>query len=312
MKKLLTLLPIAIVSMGLFFTSCKKNSTTSADLTTEFKDQSDDQARFSNETDAVANDANAAMENLGGSYAGDTPLTPQLPAPCDATIAVDTASTPRKITITYLGTNCLGNRTRTGTVVISFAPTFRWVNAGAYFTVNYQNLRITRVSDSKSILINGEKRITNVSGGKLRNLATRTTPIVHEVTSSSMNITFDDGTQRSWQIAKRRTFTYYDNGIVISVTGFGPQGGGVAEWGINRHNNSFTSAIIEPMVVKQSCNFRLVSGKIKHTGPVVTVNTTFGLDATGNPVTACPTGAFYYKLVWTGANGLSYTHIAPY
>jgi hypothetical protein len=126
-----------------------------------------------------------------------------------------------------------------------------------------------------------------------------------------MSVTFDDGTQRNWQIAKRRTFTY-DNGIVISVTGISALGNGIAEWGINRFDNSFTSAIIEPLVVKQSCDFRLVSGQIKHTGPVVTTTTTFGLDVNGSPVTSCPSGSFYYKVVWTGANGNSHTHIGAY
>ncbi len=310
MKKQITYLAIALLSTGLFFTSCKKEKATD-DTTTEVKVLADDQERFSNENDAATSDANAALENLGGSYVGDTPLTPQLPFACDATVSVDTASTPRKITITYNGSNCLGNRTRTGSIIISFAPNFRWVTAGSFYTVTMVNFKITRVSDGKSIVFNGEKKITNVSGGKLRNLATRTTPIVHEITSAGMTVTFDNGTQRSWQIAKRRTYTY-DNGIVFAVTGIAAQGGGIAEWGINRSNYSFTNAILEPMTVKQSCNFRLVSGKAQHISNGRTVTATYGLDAAGVPVTSCPTGPFYYKVVWTNAAGLSYTVIAPY
>jgi len=311
MKKQISHLMLATLSVGLFFSSCKKTETVAADAITEFQVQSDDQARFTNETDAAVNDANAAIENLGGSYAGESPLSPQLPFTCDASVTVDTANNSKTITITYSGANCFGNRTRTGVVVISFTPDFRWIRQGASYTVAFQNLKITRKSDGKYITINGNKTIKNVSGGKLRNLATRLSSIVHEVTSSAMSVTFDDGTMRNWQIAKRRTFTY-NNGIVISVTGISALGGGIAEWGINRFDKSFTSAIIEPLVVKQSCDFRLVSGQIKHTGPVVTTITTFGLDATGVPVSVCPGGAFYYKVVWTGANGNAFTHIAAY
>ena len=313
MKKQISYLSVAILSAGLFLSSCKKEKTDTTDTTTEFKVQSDDQARFSSETDAVSDDANAALENLGGTYAGERPLTPPLPFACDATVTVDTTSNPRIITITYNGLNCIGTRIRTGVVVISFSPNFRWAAAGSHYTVATQNLKITRVLDNKSITINGEKTITNVSGGKLRNLATRTTPIIHDVTSSGITVTFDDGTQRNWQIAKRRTFTY-DNGIVIAVSGMHSEGGinGIAEWGTNRAGHAFTSAILESLTVKQSCNFRLVSGKIQHTGPAVTTTTTFGLDVAGNPVTSCPIGPFYYKVVWVGLNGNTNTFIGPY
>jgi len=313
MKKQISYLSVAILSAGLFFSSCKKeNKPDTTDTTTEFKLQSDDQARFTSETDASDDDANAALENFGGSYAGERPLTPFLLFGCDASVTVDTLSNPRKITITYNGDTCInGRRSRTGTVVISFAPNFRWAEPGAQYTVSTQNLKITRLVDNKSITINGAKTITNVSGGKLRNLATRTNPIVHEVTSNGINVTFDDGTQRSWQVAKRRTFTY-NNGMVISVRGISSLGGGIAEWGTNRAGRDFTSAILEPLVVRQSCNFRLVSGKIQHVGPAVTTTTTFGLDAAGNSVTSCPVGRFFYKVVWTGPNGVPYTFIGPY
>lgn len=313
MKKQLTILSVAILSAGLFFTSCKKDNTTKTptDNSVEAKQQSDDQARFSNETDAADDDANAALENSGGSYLGETPLTPPLFLRCDATVTVDTLSNPRTITVTYNGNICLGNRTRTGTVVISFAPGFRWANVGAQYTVTYNNLKITRISDNKSITFNGSKTITNVSGGKLRNLATRNAPIVHEVRSDGLSVTFDNGSQRSWKVAKRRTFTY-DNGIVIAVTGISNLGGGIAEWGVNRNNHDFTTAIVDPLVVKQSCDFRLVSGQVLHTVTGgVTTTTTFGLDSTGAPVTSCPV-ALFYKIVWTGPNGTSLTYIGIY
>lgn len=312
MKQQISFMFVAITGVALFFTSCKKTDTNStSDATTEIQVQADDQSRFVNETDAVANDANATVENLGGTYAGESPLSPQLPFTCDATAVVDTTSNPRTITLTYSGNNCIGNRTRSGVVVISFAPGFRWVTAGSQYTVTYNNLKITRGNDKKTITINGTKTIKNVSGGKLRNLATRLTPIVHEVTSSTMSITFDNGSQRTWQVARRRTFTY-DNGIVISITGISPLGNGIAEWGTNRFNKDFTCAITEPMVIRQSCNFRLVSGQLKHTGVSATSTTTFGLDANGNPVTSCPSGLLFYKIEWTGANGNSNSHIGSY
>jgi hypothetical protein len=315
MKKQLTFMSVAILSAALFFTSCKKESTTtdSTDNATELQVQSDDEARFSNESDFADDDANAALETFGGSYAGARPLSP-LPWRCDASVTVDTVSSPRTITVTYNGDTCIGGRrSRTGSIVLSFAPGFRWAATGAQYTVTYQSLKITRLRDNKSITVNGTKTVTNVSGGKLTELASRTTPIVHTIKSEGMTVTFDNASQRSWKVARQRAFTYND-GIVIRVTGIAPStvGAGVVTWGENRFGREFKNAILEPLVIKQRCDFRLVSGTIQHTGFFVTSTTTFGLDATGAAVTGCPNGPFYYKVVWVGRNGQTYTYIGPY
>ena len=319
MKKQLSYLFIATISVGLLFSSCKKDKTNNnTDEATQLKTQSDDQARFSNETDAVANDANAEVENLGGSFNGETPITLPLPYACDATRTVDTTSTTCTITVTYTGTACLGAlRTRSGKFIISFDRGFRWNTAGAKYKVTYQDLKITRLSDNKSITINGEKTITNVSGGRLRSLTPGSTNIiVHTTTSSGMSITFDDGSVRSWQVARRRTFTNFIIGgsMNISIEGIAPQGGGVAEWGTNRFGTPFSSAITQPLVLKQfvGFGFRLVSGQIMHTRLLATSTTTFGLNASGSPVNDYRGGVLYYKLVYTGSGGNTFTFIAPY
>lgn len=315
MKKTINSLTLAaLLTAGLFFSSCKKTDVNNSDNTateTELKTQSDDQERFTVETDAAADDANAALENSGISNVGESPTTPPLPTVCDYTVTVDTTVTPRTITINYTGSGCLGNRSRTGKIIVSFAPNFRWSQAGATYSITYQDLKITRKSDNKSITLNGAKTVTNVSGGRLRNLASRVDPIIHEIKGSDMTVTFDNGTQRQWQLARRRTFSY-DNGIVIAISGIGTASEGAAEWGTNRFGKDFIHAILQPLTVKQSCDFRLVSGQTKHTVGAFSSTVTFGLDAAGNPVTSCPSDDFYYKAVWTLANGQTYTLIAPY
>ena len=78
----------------------------------------------------------------------------------------------------------------------------RWRNPGAALTVTIQNLKITRIRDNKSITINGSHTITNVSGGLLFNLPALGT-ITHTITSSGMSVTFDDGSQRTWQVGNK-------------------------------------------------------------------------------------------------------------
>lgn len=299
------LIAFAIITFTAGLTSCKKdnNSTNSIDTTTEAKTQADDQAFFSNETDIATNDANASLDISGGSY-NETPTginSPILALSCDATTTVDTTSNPRTITITYNGTNCNLNHTRSGSVIVSFASGFRWGAVGAQLTVKFVNLKVTRTADGKSIVINGTRTITNVSGGLLKNLATIDS-VEHKIDDTNMSITFDNGAQRTWETHFTRVFKY-DNGIVISTTG------NIS--GKNRFNDDFTCTILQPLVVKQNCNFRLVSGQAQHTGPKLSATITFGLDVNGNPVNSCPL-LFYLKVVFTGSNGNTVSYLLPY
>lgn len=307
MKAKHALLIVTALSVSLFFSSCQKDSSDgNEDVSTEASAHNDDESRVSTEIDAVANDADLVLESTAGFYARD----PQSII-CDATIAVDTMSNPRTITITYNGTNCLGNRTRTGVIVISMAQGVRWKNAGASVSLTFQNFKITRVSDNKSITINGTKTYTNVSGGLLLNLASLNT-ITHTITSSNMSITFDNSSQRTWQIARQRVFTY-NNGVVITTTGTHTEGNitGVAEWGTNRFGRAFTTSIATPVVIRQDCSFRITGGKVTHTLPAFTSSATFGLNAQGNPTT-CPAGNFYLKLEWATTNSNTYSTLIPY
>ena len=126
MKARILSLVVIILPSLVFFTSCQKDKGNITDYTNESSVHSDDQSRFSNELDAVANDANVTLETTTG-FSGRGEQVQSLI--CDATIVVDTSSNPRTITITYNGTNCLPGRTRTGVIVISMAQGVRWKNA---------------------------------------------------------------------------------------------------------------------------------------------------------------------------------------
>lgn len=304
------LLPVITLAVFTTFTSCKKDSAPSTDPTTEMTTHADDQSQVSSQIDAVSNDASLAVES-SAAYTGHIEGTLGLNLNCDATATFDSTSNPRKITITYNGTTCNGSFNRSGTVVVSMAAGVHWKDQGASITVTYQNLKVTRLSDNKSITISGSHTITNVSGGLLITLP-NVQSITHIVSSSGMSITFDDGTQRTWQVATRRVFTY-NNGIVLTITGNYSNGTteGIAEWGTNRFGHEFVTTITQPLTIRQDCNFRLTSGEVKHTG-FGTATATFGLDVTGNP-TSCPaTGHYYFKLTWAGPNGASASAILPY
>jgi hypothetical protein len=313
--------------------SCKKDTSASGDnSTSNISTTGDDEEQVSSESDIVSNDVNSALSgqsdfsgslNSSVAEAGNTEVNGVNGSQgisglinvhllvCDATITYDTANGQRVVTIVYDGTNCWGNRTRTGTVTITMPKGQRWKDAGATATVTVDKLTITRKRDGKSIVINGTKSFTNVSGGLLKDLSSLHT-ITHTITGN-LKVDFPSGANRTWNVSKQRVFTY-DNGIVITTTGNYSDGtdNNIAEWGTDRFNDPFKSLISAPKVIRQDCDFRLVSGQntlitSKGTGVI-----TYGLDANGDP-TGCPgTGNYYFKLVWTGVGGKVYTIIWPY
>lgn len=311
--------------------ACNKNNSTRSGNDTgsdEIQTQADDQSQASYESDAVDEDANTVLysqASLSGntsssSLSGTTVLgndATEVNGPitnliCDATVTVNAGADTRTVTITYNGTNCLGNRSRTGTVEISIPSGVYWKNAGAAVTINIKNLKITRVRDNKSIVLNGTKIITNVSGGLLLDLSSLGS-ITHTISSDNMSITFSNGSQRAWHIAKQRVFTY-NNGIVITTTGTHTDGAntGISEWGTNRFGVAFTALIAQPMVIRQDCDFRLTSGQYVIIRNDNTSTLTFGLDANGE-ATSCPgTGTYYFKVVWINSGGVTITKILPY
>jgi hypothetical protein len=323
----------ALCTIALFglVISCSKDNNSANNNQSTVQTQADDQNMVSSEADIMASDVNTALsgsssingessntihsgmvsvnsvnETLGTDSTSNALI-------CDASIVVDTTVNPRTLTITYNGTNCWGNRTRTGTVVVSIAQGMHWKDVNAVVNIAVQNLTIKRISDGKTIILNGTRTMTNVSGGSMTELATLGA-ITHTL-ADNFSITFADNLVRTWQVSKQRLFTY-SNGIVMTTTGTHNDGinSDVAEWGTNRFGTAFESLITVPKVFRQDCDFRLVSGQNQILrSDSLNSTITYGLDATG-AATGCPgTGNYYLEVTWTFPNGKSTTPIIlPY
>ena len=202
MKKTLLFVYLSAFALLINLAACKKEGSKNND-NDQITAHSDDQEQFSTEIDAVANDADVVNESnppFTGRYQGA-----QGPVICDANVTINIASDPRTITITYDGTVCPGAfHKRTGTVIISMPANVQWKNAGAAVTVTVQNLKITRLSDNKSITINGSQVYTNVSGGLVLSLLQPGASLTHSITSDGISVTFDNGSQRNWKVSKQR------------------------------------------------------------------------------------------------------------
>lgn len=310
MKMNLRSLPVFALAIATTFTACKKDNTPPTDATPEIQAHAEDQNRISANLDDVMNEVNGALETIP-TFSGRVQSGQNTNSPCNVTAVADTSNNTWKITLTYNGNDCAGTHFRTGTVIVSTPAGTRWKNAGAAVTVTLQNFKVKRLSDNKSITLNGSQTFTNVSGGLVINLAS-VQNITHTIVSNNMSVTFDDNTQRTWNVARKRMFTY-ENGVVMAIHGIGTNGAitNAAEWGMNRFGHAFTTSITQPLVFRQDCNGRLTAGEIKHQG-FATATATFGLDKNGAP-TSCPgAAAYYYKLTWTGPGGNSVSAILPY
>lgn len=319
---------LALAISGAVVACSKNNKSSSSDSSSDLQTQSSDQTQVSNENDAIFSDVElslASQYNFNASAtvnghvtsfgAGRDTLKSVV---CDASVVAIFGNNTDSLILTYNGSdNCSFGRIRKGTAIVTWAANSNWSEQGATLTVTIKDLKITRSSDGKSITLNGTHVYTNTSGGDLMSLMySDVQSVTHTVTSDNMSITFDNGSTRTWSVARQRVYTYND-GYVATTSGLHTDGSttGISEWGTNRFGNSFETVIDpnNPLVLTQNCYYRLTSGQISIIRPAVTTTITFGLDASGNP-TSCPAedASFYFKLVYEGSGGKSYTFILPY
>lgn len=286
---------ILFIAIGISFSSCNKDKVDeSAPDTSTLQQLSKDESEIQTASDDAINDVDGVLSD-GTSKSRWKPLNSTLDS---ANIVGDTIT----YTITFNGVNKTGKLSRTGVIKIKKSISTNWKTAGDKVFITFINFKVTRVSTTKSITFNGTKLFTNVSGGILKLLGNGFTQVIHEV-SGSLSITFDDGTIKAWNIARRKTFTGTPGQFVLTVEGFGTSGTytNLETWGVNRNNETFYSKINTPVVIKETCGWDPVSGIISHeiTSNSSSAIITFGYDNNNQPVTSastiCPTK---YKLDW--------------
>lgn len=286
--------------------SCKKEKNDPTDTATLNQEQASDAEDVSASSDAVDDDVDNVM-SLSSLKSSETQALP-----CN--VSIDSSQLAnKKVTLTFNGDNCAGTRTRTGKIVVSLTNGTKWSDAGAVITVTYTDLKIVRKATGRYIILNGTKTHTNVSGGLVKNLGSNGTPttIVRKIASDNMSITFTNGAQRTWHVARTRTFTKVNGSLVISISGFGEADGksNLVEWGTNRRGNDFYTQITTPILMSQDCDYQPSAGVKVHYVGLRTVTTTLGTDSNGVPVVSgC---ADYYSITWVGVDGTK-TVILPY
>ncbi len=305
MKKRFVFFCILAAAFVIGFTSCKKEKQPTINEETEVSVVADDEMLFSSDIESLNLDLALLLEMQSEMF---SPRNQEQPEPiCGATAQFDQSFS--KITVTFNGNTCDAGRKRSGKIIVTLPADLNWGATGAVISLQFSDYKITRLSDNKSIIINGVQKYTNSTGGWLATLEDGYF-IMHAITSDGLSIKFDDGATREWKVSKNRTIVKVDGKWMISIEGTHTDHIGV--WGTNRLGLSFATSTIDPLVLMESCDFRLTQGKIRHTVANVSATVTFGLNAEGN-FTGCPSdGKSYFSLDYTGNNGRSFNFIFPY
>lgn len=304
MKKVKFLsLIIAVAVVSFLFSGCDKDKIEKDFDSSSMQQLAQDEIAIESYSNEALNDANEVLSKGGG-------LKSISSMPCNMTYDSIVSGDTMTYTLTFNGLNCNGNKLKTGQIIIKRIVTAAWSQAGTYVSVQFINFKVTKVTSQKWIMLNGTKVWTNVSGGLIKNLGNPNTTIVTHSIIGSIQASFSDTTTRTWNIARKKTFTgTYPDALILSIEGLGSSNGysNLATWGLNRHNENFYTQINQAIVLKQVCGWNPVSGVKVHQIPVdnKTATATFGYDSNNQPVTGgnCPDR---YKVDWA-KNGNSGT-----
>jgi hypothetical protein len=289
---------IVLAVAAITLSGCKKDNNDNKVDTARMQQTNVDNRLMSASVDDASNDVNKVLSGGGGKSMDWVP--------CHATLdSVFTIADTVTYKITYNGLNCNGNFNREGVVWVHKNVNTHWIDAGATVYVLFDNLKVTKVSTGKWAIINGTKVFVNVSGGVLAQLGGTLTSITHRVTGS-LTATFDDNSQRVWNIARNKTFTGISGDLSCTFEGLGAADGytNLEAWGTNRHGDLYYNRITTAIVCREGCDGDPVSGSgiISIPADLMSATLTFGYDSNEQPVNggACPTK---YKVDWTkGSN----------
>jgi hypothetical protein len=309
-KKIFLTLAAVTTAIALTFTACKKNTDgPGADLKI-----ASDNAKFQSDVDEAGNLASESFSFTGLSMRVASPPDmadiQSIPSICGASIDTSMLSSQKFITITFDGNTVCNQKIRSGNITAKLITGAKWKDVGAQLLVTFTNYRVENTTTGTEFTYNGAKTYTNLTGGLIRTL--NTTPSVSHKVRGNMVVTFDDGTQRTWWIARRNNYDYNGGNTRIIVDGDSTIANKVYTiGGINRLGNDFLLESPASLVLLQGCGWdRPVNGVRIHHYNNRLVTLTFGVDQQGSP--AGGSCAYGYKIEWIRLNGQTGTAVIAY
>ncbi len=284
----------------LFVGGCKKDKDEALDSKVEQHNR--DANTYKSELDQTDNDINDAIKDIPAF--GKTGGTASSPL-CGCTI--DSSQIAQKILFFNFDgvTPCFSpSRTRSGQIKVQLTQGQYWSNVGSVLTLTFNNYKITRLSDNRSIQFNGTKTLQNINGNDWLGFLFGTKTLKYRERALNISVKFDDGSQATWNSARITEWSYVpaETKIVFYASGDTTYNGvgNTDSWGTNRYGNSFVTFYNSAIVSNTYCGlWRPVSGKITHRLDRDFI-ITFGVDQQGNATPyAC---AYGFKVNWEANN----------
>jgi hypothetical protein len=203
----------------------------------------------------------------------------------------------------YDGPDCSGEYYLKGTVVLAVWKGIDWnfdtPGATAYFDIYPNGIRVTRLSDKKSMYITGDllmyypnqnqnTQIASVAALLQKKDTTLYITQSFQNNGNSIVLHYDDSTTTSMQFWWTRTYTYRHGGLMITQTPFGySPGASRALSGTDRYQHYYEWFSQEPMLMYQACGYKistgLLTGSFDASEPYDSASIRFGVDKDGNP-----------------------------
>jgi hypothetical protein len=325
MKKFI---PFVLLITGLFvISSCKKNDKDepTPNLDAQVQQHNNDANTYKSESDQMDDEINnyISQNTTFGARYGEGGGHPLINSLCGVTI--DSSEVANKILyFNFDGiTPCLSpSRTRGGQIKVQLKSGNKWADIGAVLTITYNNFKITRLKDNKSIMFNGVKTLQNINGNDWFKFLTSGFILKYKERALNIAVSFDNGLSATWNSARITEWTFknktavsgipYDH-INFKATGDTTVGGfsTVDSWGVNRFGKSFTTYYNSSVISNTYCGFwRFTGGELVHNINSNNYVVTLGVDQNGNPTPyVC---AYGYRVTWKGANGNSVTRVCSY
>lgn len=279
---------MAVSFISFIVTSCDKDKLDKDFDSSSMQQLAQDEVNMEASSNEALDDANEVLSKGGG-------LKSISALPCNCTIDSLLVGDTMTYTLTFTGNNCNNTKLKSGQIKIKRVVTAAWSAAGTTVSLQFINYKVTKLSNQKWTMLNGSKTWTNLSGGLIKNIGTSSTTSVTHTITGSIQASFSDTTTRTWNIARKKTFTgTYPNALILSIEGTGNSNGynNLATWGTNRQNENFYTQINQAIVLKQSCSWDPTSGIKVHQIPAdsKTATATFGYDANNQLITNgdCP------------------------
>ncbi len=295
---------LAAITLG-GFNACKKKEKEDETPTLDAETQqfNDDANKYKNESDEISDAINGYIKDVPafGRVAGvtSTPI-------CGVT--VDSSQLAQKILIFNFDgiTPCSSpSRTRAGQIKVQLTSGVHWSDVGAVLTETFINYKVTRLSDNKSVTINGVKKITNVNGNNWLGFLLGTTNLKYKERAFNVQVKFDNAQTATWNTAHIVEYSYAPSTQITSFRCLGDTSlnslSNVSAWGVNRFAQNFTTNYNTAWVSNSYCGFwRPISGELIHHLPSTAFTLTLGVDQNGFASTLnC---AYGYKVSWTSGN----------